>query len=440
MNISQVNQDELNAIVSINITKEDYSKKVEEILIDYQKKANIPGFRKGKTPLGMIKKQYEKAIVFEEVNKLLQQTISNYINEQKIDILGNPLPVAKENIDWNSDEITFDFELGLTPKFNVDLASLPQVIKYNIVADEKMIDDQIQRISESMGKIESQDAVEENFNITAHLTNEDEKIDKTTSFKLDKFANDEVKKAFLGKKVGDIITFNTKNLFADDHELESFLDVDHHQVHGLAIDIQAEITIITKTVAAELNQEVFDRVFGKDAVQSIADFRLKIKEDAENHMRQQSEQQFLNEVTDFLISNTKIELPKKFLTKWLQYNGETPLNQDEALKAFEESEKGFKYQLLENKIVSQHNLQVTFDEIKNLTADRIKMQYAQYGIIDIEEGELNDTIMRVLKNKDEMKRLSDQILGQKMISLYVEKVPSTIKEVTYDQFLDLIKN
>jgi trigger factor len=390
-------------------------------------------------PMSMIKKQYEKAIIFDEVNKILQDSINQYINDQKLDILGNPLPVAKNDIDWDSETLTFDFELGFTPKFNLDLTTMGQVVKYNIVADDKMLDEQIGRITESMGKIESQEAVEEGFTISAQMINEEEGIDKTASFKLDKFANEEVKKSFLGKKAGDIVTFNTKGLFADEHELEHFFNVSHEQVHGLAVDIQAEIKTITKTTPAELNQEVFDRVFGKDVVQSAEDFRLKLKEDAENQLRQQADQQFLNDVTDHLIKETKIDLPKAFLTKWIQFSGERALSADEALKAFEESENGFKYQLLENKIVAEHNLQVTFEEIKNTTADRIKMQYAQYGINDIAEDELNDTVMRVLKNKEEMKRLSDQLLSQKMIGLYLEKVPYTTKDVTFEQFLDQIK-
>lgn len=440
MNISQIKKDELNAVITVTITKEDYQEKVNKILADYRKNANIPGFRKGMAPMSMIKKQYEKAIIFDEVNKLLQDNLNKYITEQKLDILGNPLPMAQNDIDWDSDTLDFGFEIGLTPNFTVDLTASNDIIRYKIVADDKMIDDQIVRITESMGKIESQEAVEENFTISAQLTNAENNIDTTATFKLDKFANEDVKNAFLGKKFGDVVTFNTKGLFNDVHELEDFLKVSHDVVHGLAIDIQAEIKTITKTIPAELNQDVFDKVFGKDMVTSADDFRLKLKEDAETQLKQQGDQKFLNDVTDHLIKTSKIDLPGEFLTKWIQLSGEETLSYDEATKAFQESENGFKYQLLENKIVAENNLQITFDQIKNITADRIKAQYASYGIMDVEEKELEDIVMRVLKNKDEMKRLSDQLLSQNMLNLYLEKVPATVQEVTFEEFLDIVKH
>jgi trigger factor len=440
MNISQSNKDELNALITVTITKDDYQDKATKLLSDYRKNANIPGFRKGTAPMSMIKKQYEKAIIFDEVNKLLQDSLNNYIHEQKLDILGHPLPVSQNDIDWDADTLNFDFEIGLSPKFNVDLTKSNNIIRYNIVADDKMIEEQIGRITESMGKIESQEVVEEGFTITAQLTNSENNIDTTATFKLDKFANEAVKNSFIGKKFEDIVTFNTKGLFNNDHDLEDFLKVSHDIVHGLAIDIQAEIKAITKTVPANLDQDIFDRVFGKDTVTNEADFRLKLKEDAENQLRQQGEQKFLNDVTDYLLTSTNIELPSEFLTKWIQLSGEQKLTTEEAEKAFAESVNAFKYQLLENKLVEENKLQVTFDEIKNTTAERIKAQYASYGIMDVEEKELDEIVMRVLKNKDEMKRLSDQLLSQNILKLYLEKVPATIQDITFEEFLNLVKH
>jgi trigger factor len=211
MNITRENIDALNAVVTVEIAKEDYSGQVEKILSDYRKSANIPGFRKGHVPMTMVKKQYGKAVLVDEVNKLLQEALGKYLTEEKLDVLGNPLPKPQDDLDWNSDDFSFEFELGLAPDFDVNLKSKKAITHYNIIADEKMIDGQIENIRKQYGKITSQTEVVKDSEITGVFENEAHEINNSTLVTLDKFKAKATEKQFVGAKVGDVVTLKTKN-------------------------------------------------------------------------------------------------------------------------------------------------------------------------------------------------------------------------------------
>ena len=216
MNITLENIDALNAIVKVDIVKEDYSEKIEKILTNYKKTANVPGFRKGHVPMGMVKKQYGKAVLVDEVNKLLQDALNKYLTEEKLDVLGQPLPRPQEDIDWDGENFSFEFELGLAPEFEVNLKSKKAITHYKIVAGEKMINDQVENIQKQYGKLISQDTVEKDSEISGTFKNEEKNIDNTVTLTLDKFKGAANAKKFLGKKAGDIIELKTKGLFNDD--------------------------------------------------------------------------------------------------------------------------------------------------------------------------------------------------------------------------------
>ena len=311
MNITRENIDALNAVVKVDIAKEDYSDKVEKILIDYRKSANIPGFRKGHVPMGMVKKQYGKAVLVDEVNKLLQDALGKYLVEEKLDVLGNPLPKAQDDLDWDSDAFSFEFELGLAPDFEVNLKSKKAIIHYNIVADDKMINNQIEQIQKQYGKIISQTKATKDSEITGTFFNEEKEIDNSTMITLDKLKGKTNPKKFIGAKVGDVISLKTKGLFNDDHDLMTFLKVPHDDAHGLDIEVNFEITEINGRELADLNQDLFDKLFGKGIVTSATELKGKIKEDSEKQFVQQGDQKLLNDVTEYLVENIKFDLPSK---------------------------------------------------------------------------------------------------------------------------------
>lgn len=435
MNITKTQVDALNAIITIAISKDDYSEKVNKKLFDYKKTAAISGFRKGAVPMSLIQKQYGKAVLLEEVNKVLQSSLNNYLSTEKLEILGNPIPKVTESIDWEAENFSFDFEIGLAPQFSVDLAASNKVTKFKVIADEKMLNDQIDRIAKQYGKLISQNQVEEDFDVVGTFTNEEKGINTPANFALDIFANKEVAKSFLGKKVGDVVAIPTKGLFDDDHKLMDYLKVGHDDVHGLDIVVDFTIEEINATEKAEMNQELFDKLFGPGVVSSVDEVKAKIKEDAEMQFEQQADQKFLNDVTDALIENTKFDLPADFLKKWIKTMGEKPLSDEQAAEEFAKAEKGLRFQLIEGKIMAENNLQITFEDLKAHTAKIIKIQMAQFGQLNPSDEEIEGIVARVMSNQEEVKRLSDQVMGEKLLGLYKEKVTTTTKEVNYDQFI-----
>lgn len=435
MNITREDIDALNAVVKVDIAKEDYSDKVEKILSDYRKSANIPGFRKGHVPMTLVKKQYGKAVLVDEVNKLLQDGLNKYLTEEKLDVLGNPLPKPQDNLDWNADQFSFEFELGLAPKFEVNLKSKKAIVHYNIIADEKMLKNQVEHIQKQYGKLVSQDKLGKDSEITGVFVNDEKGIKNSTTLTFDKLKSKTAEKALLGSKVGDVITLKTKGLFNDDHDLMHFLKVSHDDAHGLDIEVNFSINEVNKRELADLDQELFDKLFGKGVVTSVTELKNKIKEDSEKQFAQQSDQKLLNDVTEYLVENTTFDLPASFLQKWMQTAGEEQLDAEQAKEEYEKSEKSMRYQLIEGKLIETHKLQVSFDDLKDHAKQMIKVQMAQFGQMNPSDKELEDITARILSNKDEIKRLSEQLMSQKLLTLYKSEANLKVKEITYDDFV-----
>ena len=435
MNITRNNVDALNAIVTIELAKEDYQGNVDTVLSNYKKNANVPGFRKGAVPMSLIQKQYGKSVLFEEVNKMLQEKLNNYLVEEKLDILGNPLPVMSEDFDWDADVLKFDFELGLAPEFTVDLEGKTTVTKFTIVADEAMLDEQVEYIQKQYGKLVSKEVVEETSDLVATVTNEEEGINKDVTIAVADFRTKTNQKKFLNKKVGDQVTVNTKGLFEDDHKLMDVLGIDHDTVHGLEVDVVFTINEINESEKAELNQELFDKLFGAGVVTSVEQLKEKIKEDAEKQFASQADQKYLNDVFESLLETTSFDLPATFLKKWLMTAGETVMTAEEAAAEYEKSEKGLRYQLIEGKVMTQYELQLTFEDIKAYTTKLIREQLAQFGQTDADDKTVEDIVARVMSNQDEVRRISEQAMNEKMLALFTDKVKAEVKEVSYKDFV-----
>ena len=435
MNITKKDIDNLNAVLTVEIEKDDYSGKVEKVLNDYRKNANIPGFRKGHVPMGMVKKQYGKAVLVEEVNKLLQDALQKFLGEEKLDILGNPLPKNEAEINWDADEYSFEFELGLAPKFNVDLKA-KEITHYKIVADDKMVDNQVKTIRKQYGKLISKKEVDKGDEITGTFTSSEKGIEKKTTISTDAIDGKEQLESLLGAKVGDTITLRTKDMFADAHDNQKYFGVSHDDAHGLDIEVSFNIEEINTREMAELNQELFDKIFGEGVVTSEEELKAKIKEDAEAQFVQQSDQKLLDNIVDSLIENTKFDLPDAFLQRWIAMSGETRLSEEEAKKEYDNSEKGLRYQLIEGKLRTENNLQVTFDELKDYSKNMIKVQMAQFGQMDPSEEELESIAARILSNREEVERLNEQLGTSKMLNFFKENVSLKTEEITYDKFIE----
>ncbi|MCL7753764.1 trigger factor [Polaribacter sp. Z022] len=435
MNITKENIDALNAVVKVDIVADDYQAKVTELLTDYRKKADVPGFRKGHVPMGMIKKQYGKSIMIDEVNKLLQDSLNKFITEEKLDILGNPLPRIQEDFNWDAETFSFEFELGLVPEFEIDLKGKNKVKQYNIVATEELLDEEVKNIQTRYGKMSSLDEATEHSNVTGTFVNEENNINKKSTFLVNDLKGKKNEKKVIGAKVGDVIELDTKKLFEDDHKLQHILGVDHDVIHDLDIKVSLTVEEITKTEPADLDKELFDKLFADGSVNSVTELREKIKEDAEKQFLQQGDQQLLNAVTEHLVENTKFDLPADFLKKWLATAGEKALTAEEAAAEYEKSEKGLRYQLIEGKIMKDNDIKLEYQELVDYAKVFIRQQMAQFGNMNPEEKELDDIAGRILQNQEEAQKLQSQLISQKLLTFYKENMKFKSKELSYEDFI-----
>jgi trigger factor len=435
MDIKRVVIDSVSEVIAMTVVHMDYKGQVQKRINEKMPLATVKGFRKGAVPKDLVEKQYGKAIKEEEVNKVIALALERYIQSERLNLLGTPLPKVNENFSWDNEEMVFEYEIGLVPNFELDLEAKNNIIKYVISADDKMIDGQITRIQKQFGTAIPQDIVAENSDVSGTFVNADKGIENTTTISLDIFKDKKTAEKFIGKKVGDVVTINTKGLFEDDHQLMDVLKVNHDDVHGLEVDVDFTIESSNVTELAELNQELFDKLFGPETVNSVEALKVKIKEDAENHLSQQAEQKLMSDVTDFLIENTKFDLPETFLKKWLQTVGEKKLSPAEAEMEFNRSEKGLRFQLIEGKALAQSKIQLNFEDLKAFTTKSIRQQMVQFGQLNPTAEEVEGIVARVLSNQDEVKRLSDQVVAEKMLDLFKEKANPTTKEVTYEEFV-----
>ena len=436
MKVSKKDIDKLNSVLSVSIEKTDYESKVEEVLKDYKKRANIPGFRKGHTPIGLIKKQYGISVKVDEINKLMQKGLSDYLGDEKLDILGNPLPVEKNDLDWNADKITFDFEIGLSPEFEVSLKNKKAINSYEIDVDKKMIDDQIKNIQNQYGKLIAKTKIEDGFEINGKFMNEEFEVDNTSNFKLKDIKGKSNKESLRKLSIGDSIDLKTKDLFDKDSDLSFHLKTNDDNKDKVK-SITFLLSEINEREPADLDQDLFDKLFGKDAIKSVTELKNKLKSDAESNFINQTDQKLLNDVTEYLIDNTKFDLPDNFLKKWMQTAGENRLDEKEAAIEYEKSEKGLRYQLIESKIVKDNEIKIDHDQIKDFSKDLIKTQMKQYGQNSPEEKELESISQRILSNKDEVKRISDQLLSKKLIDLFKSNLKFKNNKVSYEKFIEM---
>ena len=435
MQITRKDLDALNSTLTITLEQNDFAEKVLKVLNDYRKNANIPGFRKGHVPMGMIKKQYETPVTADEVNKILQENLNKYINDEKLELLGNPLPKMQEEINWKADTIDFDFELGLSPQFEVKLKGKKAVTYFQIEADKKMIDEQLSHIQKQYGKLESSLKVTKGTELSVEIKNEEAAIDTTPVIEFDQIKGKKNIQSFSDAKIGDTLELKTKNLFTEESAAARAFGVTVTQLDELPKTVTLTIKEVNKRILADLDQELFDKLYEAGTVSSVTELKTKVKEGIEKQFEPQSEQKLLNDITESLIKNTKFDLPKEFLIKWLQNSGEKPLTEEEAREEYEKSEKGIRYQLIEGEIIKEQNLQIKFEELQSFAKDLIKQQMAQYGQTVPGEKELNDIAARIFANQEETKRLSDQLMSKKLLDFFKENAGIKTKKVNYTDFV-----
>jgi len=450
MNITKENIDELNAELKITIEESDYKEKVETVLTDYRRKAKIDGFRPGKVPAGMIKKMYGTAILVDEINKILSESISNYLVKEKLNILGEPLPCEKEqNIDFEKQtEFEFLFDLGLAPEFEVTLTKKDKIPYYTIKVDKKLIDSYTENYTRKFGHFKSADKVEK----TEMLKGDIIQIDTEGNIKENGFSNNDatisleilkdesVIKKFTGKKTGESIDFDIKKAYPNNSEIAAILGTEKGNVIDIDPLVRFTIKEISKFENADINQELFDKAFGKDKIKSAEEFYNRIKEEIQANLKKESDYRFTVDVKEKMIDKMKLSLPEKFLKRWLLKNNERKVTPDQIEKEFDQVAEDLKWQLIKDKIIKEQDVKVTEDEVLEYAKVVALMQFQQYGMAGMPDEQLEGFAKEILKKKDDKRRMYAKLFEDKTIAHIKENVKIDEKMVSTDNFNKLFEN
>ncbi|MEC9209339.1 MAG: trigger factor [Bacteroidota bacterium] len=446
MRIIQSKSKDLIATISVEVKETDYTEKVNKVLQDYRKTAQIPGFRKGKTPMGIINKKYRTSVVVKEVNKLLQDELYKYITGEKLRVLGSPMPIDSKPIDWeNDEEFNFEYEVGLAPEFDVKITSKDKLNYYKIQADAKLVEGYCIDIAKKYGKMSNPEVSTEGdlvfctieqLDISGKVMDNGIKNDATVS--MDYIADQKIKKQFIGLKTSDVISVNVMKAFTNHTDLGSMLNVDHVAIHNLTSEeFQFTVKNINRLEPAELNIELFDKVYGSGSVKNEKEFKAKVKAEAEGQFVSESDRMLKNDVVTYFINKLKLDMPNEFLKRWLVQTSEQPVTMEMLEKEYDMYSKSLQWQLIENKILENYEVKVTQDDVLAHAKQLIRMQMKQYGQPEGDDKQLTDIANNILKNEEERKKLYDQILDKRTLAVYKENFKLNEKSISYDDFIKL---
>jgi trigger factor len=450
MNITKENIDELNAVLKIRLDEDDYTERVENVLKDYRKTATMPGFRPGKVPAGLIKKIYGTSVLVEEINKLVSESISKYLVDEKLNILGEPLPNKDMNtsFDWeNQKEFEFAFDLGLSPVLEFTISQKDKVPFYNIQVDDKMIKSTKENYAQRLGTMEPVEKIEGNELLKGHLMqvdesgNEMEEGIKTedSTMSLDVMKDEKIKESFHGRIVGDIVVLDMKKAYPNDTELASVLKIDKEHVPSISPHFKFTINEIFRFKKAEINQELYDKLYGKDKVKTEEEFTEKIVDELKHSLLHDSEYRFKLDAKEMLLKKAQFDLPVEFLKRWLMEANKDKITEDKLEEEFPAFEENLKWQLIQDKLIKENNLEVKDEELKGFARDYAMMQFRQYGLSEVPEENLKRYAEDILGNEEEKKRIYEKLYEDKVFDHVRETVKVEEKKVSGEKFNKLFE-
>ena len=449
MNITKENIDDLNAVLKIKIEKTDYEDKVETVLKDYRKKATIKGFRPGMVPIGLIKKMYGKAVQIDEINKIVTENIQKYITDEKLEILGDPLPKVDEQnkIDFDTQQdFTFSFELGLTPLFELKLSKKNKVNQYDIIVDEKMRSQYLENYTRRYGELKKAEQIEEKDVVKGRIEAIDENGNvipegpsvEETSLGIDIIKDGKIKKEFIGKNIHDTIDFDLKKAFPNDTEIAGILHKKKEEVADLGANYRFTVNEISRFYPAELGKELFDKIFGEGVINSEEEFMKKIEEEIVANLKRESDFKLMMDIKNMTMEKTDFQLPEEFLKKWLlRVNEKSTAEQIE--KEFDGFRKDLKWQLIRNKVARDNEVKISEEELQKEAENITRYQFQQYGLFYTTDEQIANYAKETLKRDEDAKRIADKILDEKVILLIKELVKLEDKSVTTEEFNKLFE-
>ncbi len=451
MNITKENIDALNATITVKIEKNDYEPTVEKVLKDYRKKANMPGFRPGMVPAGLIKKMYGKAVIADEVNKMLSQNLSQYFINEKLSVLGDPLPNEEKQppINWEKDEdFEFVFDLAMAPDIEVKLDKRNKFTYYTITVDEDTVNKQVEAYTGRFGEnVQVEEAGEKDLLRGNFIQLDAEGNEIQDGIKADKvivsvdlIKDETIKNEIIGKKTGDSIVLDPIKAYENRHEVGHLLNLSHEDAEKVEGDFRFTILEVLRFKPAEINEELFKKAFGENTeVKTEEDFRNTIKKELQDNFIFSGNYKFAIDTRETLIEKVNMELPEEFLKRWIKVTNKN-LTDEQIENDFPNFMKDLRWQLIRDRLVKDHGVEVTEDDIKAEGKRIAAMQFSQYGMFNVPDEHLENYAAQMMKNEDERKRLFTKAEEDKILDVIKTKVTLEEKEISQEEFNKLLEN
>ncbi|MCG8573547.1 MAG: trigger factor [Flavobacteriales bacterium] len=445
MNVVEEKIDDLNAVLRVTVSPEDYQEKVNKTLKDYSKQANIPGFRPGKIPFSLIKKKYGKSVLAEELNKVINQSLHDFIQTNQLNILGNPLPKDDEEVKGDFDnpsEFEFAYEIGVSPEFDIKLSKKNKFDYLKVEIDGEMLDKEVDNLARRYGKLVPAEEVGEKDMVLGEFAELDGKeikeegIKNTSTISMEFVEDEKVKKQLTGKKVGAELTLDPRKVSKGDTDMAAMLAIKTEEVADLKSKFNFKITEIKTMVPAAIDQALFDKLFGEGNIKSEDELRDRIKDDLSKMFSNDSDRAFSQKVTEQLMEKTQFDLPEAFLKRWIAASSEQEITAEQIEADFENYRNSLKWQLIQNKIIKDNDIKVEPQEAVDYTKGLLVNQFAQYGMPAPEDQELEAQAKNVLGNREEANKIYDNIYGAKMLNYFKNTVGVNEKELPYDKFIE----
>jgi trigger factor len=432
-------------VIKIKLTEGDYQPHVEEKVRDYSRKANIKGFRQGKVPAGVIKKMFGKSILVDEINHVLTHKLSDYIKENNLKILGEPIPNQEkaQTIDWEQQkDFEFEYQIGMVEEFTYDLSKNVKIKSYPIDVDQNAIDETLADVKKRFGKVSYPEVSEIGDNLYGELKSTETKEDgepvvkkEYTILPTDKVTKSEQKK-FIGIKKEDVIEFDITKAFDDNEVIANLLGIDPAEAKDQKGTFTYKVNNVTRTDAAELNQELFDRVFGPGVVTTEEDFLNKVKETISENYQRESQHFLDHHIEDFYISHTNITLPEQFLKSWLKVSSQGKITDDVLAQEFEIYKRTLKWDLVKGKIADDNKITVEAEEVRAKAKEMIVSQFGGQGFADQIADRMDGIVDNYLQheNGQNFMKLYNQLRAEKIMNFIREKISVDEKKVTVEEF------
>ncbi|MDL1914153.1 MAG: trigger factor [Bergeyella sp.] len=444
MNVTAKNHDEVSALLTVTLEKKDYANEVEKRLQKYAKSAKVPGFRKGKVPLSLVKRQYEAGIAFEEINKKVSTALNDYVKENNIKLMGQPIPRPTENLDHNAEQLSVSFEIGFEPQLSIDISKYKAPF-YRVRPSDKEVDQSVRNMQRRFADKQVVETIHDESHVEAEVTLTSMHNEEKGHVHLPKNieVSKEQKEAFKllkAGKVGEVIKFSAEVL-GKNQELAKELGISWEEVAHMKKDESVEVRIkeIYVLKLHEVNQELFDKVYGEGIVKSEEELKEKIKVELEDYFKFNSEAYFFNKILEDIIAEQEVKLPEEFLAKWLLSSNENVKTEEEAKEILEKEKEQLKYQIIEGKLIDDHKISIDYVEVMEQAKVAVKNQLVMYGMHNLSDEEIEKYAVEMLKQEEQVRKISSDVKRNKLKAMVLKHAEREYKEVSHEDFLEILK-